>query len=422
MKASILVVGDELLGGRCQDTNSGWLCSRLRALGLEIVEGRCGPDDQSWIASAMSDLAKKSDLVLVTGGLGPTPDDLTREGLSIFLADPLVVDEEAFAWIQEHFSNAGLEMGPSQSRLAMRPSGAACFPNHVGTAPSILSRDEGTAIWLLPGPPRELHDAWERHVKKWLVTQGQRDQVVKPITIKCFGLIEADLESRLGSLADRSHRPLAGTRISQGEFHLHLDPCGVDQASMDECARRARSQLHPYDFGQDAQTLPQIVGVRLKARGETLSTAESCTAGLISSAIVGVSGSSEWFHGGWVVYSNQMKQSCLDVSSELIERDGAVSREVVESLARAATSQSGSDWALAVSGVAGPGGGTPEKPVGTVWIACHGPGMSHQRCFRFSGDRSVVRHRSMMASLQMLRWSLEGVDPLTPMSWDVAND
>lgn len=418
MKAAILVIGDELLGGRCQDTNSGWLCRELAALGIHVEEIRSGPDDRIWISQAMSDMTSKCDLLMVTGGLGPTPDDLTREGLSDFLDDPLVVDEMASSWIVATFSDANLEMGPSQLRMATRPSAARCFRNHVGTAPSILAEQDTASLWLLPGPPRELHDAWSRHVCEWLSQRGVSTQTVQPVTIKCFGLIEAALEERLGSLVARSNRPLAGTRISGGEFHLHLDPCGVDQRVLDDCVSVAHERLRPYDFGRDSQTLASVIGEMLSSRGERMSTAESCTSGLISSALVDVPGSSEWFSGGWIVYSNEMKRSCLGVSEDLFESVGAVSREVVESLARESSLRSGSDWAVAVSGVAGPGGGTPAKPVGTVWIACHGPEVSCQRRFRFTGDRSVIRQRSTSAALQLLRWSLEGHDPMTAMSWD----
>lgn len=418
MKASILVIGDELLGGRCRDTNSGWLCRCCSSLGVEVVEIRSGPDDADWISRAISDMAEACDLLLVTGGLGPTPDDLTREGLSRFLSDPLLLDDEAMSWLESFFADANLEMGSTQSRLAMRPSTARCFRNHVGTAPAILSEHDGTAIWLLPGPPVELRDAWERHVCVWLAERGVSDQPVKPVTIRCFGLIEASMEERLGSLVSRSNKPLAGTRISGGEFHLHLEPCGVDQSAMDDCVARARQMLHPYDFGQGSETLASVVGELLRARGERLSTAESCTSGLISSAMVDIPGSSEWFCGGWVVYSNQMKQSCLGVPEDLIDSVGAVSREVVESLAKNAIASSGSQWSIAVSGIAGPDGGTPQKPVGTVWIACHGPGMECQRRFRFRGDRAIVRQRATAASLQLLRWCLDGEDPMTPMSWD----
>ncbi|MBG83101.1 MAG: hypothetical protein CMJ40_00980 [Phycisphaerae bacterium] len=418
MKASILVIGDELLGGRCRDTNSGWLCSSCASFGIEVLETRCGPDDPGWISRAISEMTIGCDLLLVTGGLGPTPDDLTREGLSEFLSDPLVVDDEAASWIESFFADADLEMGPSQSRLTMRPSTATCYRNHVGTAPAILSEQENTAIWLLPGPPRELHDAWQRHVSEWLSRRGVSGQSVKPVTVRCFGLIEASMEERLGSLASRSNRPLAGTRISGGEFHLHLEPCGADQSTMDACVAAAREKLKPYDFGLDSQSLSSVIGELLRARGERLSTAESCTSGLISSAMVDIPGSSEWFSGGWIVYSNEMKHSCLGVPEDLLASVGAVSREVVEALARNAIFNSGSQWSIAVSGIAGPDGGTPEKPVGTVWIACHGPGMEWQRRFRFRGDRATVRQRATAASLQLLRWCLDGHDPMTPMSWD----
>lgn len=421
MKAAILVIGDELLGGRCQDTNSGWLCGALCSLGIGVSEVRSGPDDMDWIAAAMSDLSDDCDLLLVTGGLGPTPDDLTREGLAKFLNVELVEDERAFSWIEASFIESGLEMNSSQSRLATRPSGATCHRNHAGTAPSIHVDGESCAIWLLPGPPRELHDAWRRHVCPWLSDNGILGRNVEPVTIKCFGLIEASLEERLGPLADRSNKPLAGTRISGGEFHLHVDPCGVDQVVMDACVRSARERLSPYDFGTDDEVLAGVVGSLLQERGQSLSTAESCTSGLISSAIVDVPGSSDWFRGGWVVYSNEMKIDCLELSPSIIEASGAVSREVVEAMARGSIARSGSDWALAVSGIAGPGGGTAEKPVGTVWIACHGPGVEVQRCFRFTGGRSIVRQRAAAASLQMLRWCLAGHDPKTVMSWDAGS-
>ncbi|MDG2424391.1 MAG: CinA family nicotinamide mononucleotide deamidase-related protein [Phycisphaerales bacterium] len=419
MKAAILAIGDELLGGRCQDTNSTWLSGRCALMGVQVLETRSVGDDLERIVAALQSLLAEADLVFMTGGLGPTRDDLTRESVASLLGQELVEDSGAMEWLEAFFSNRSLEMGASQRRLATRPSGGTCFRNHVGTAPTIHARATHGDLWLLPGPPAEMHDAWDRHVDAWLREALGGVVISKSVDIRSFGLIEATFEERLGESTRRDHRPLLGTRVSRDEFLLHIDPAGVSQDVMESCVKDCSARLHPWNYGTGTDTLQSVVGSLLRDRGEMLATAESCTGGWIGRDIVDVSGSSAWYAGGWIVYSNEMKASQLGVDKAVLEKHGAVSEPVVRSLAESAASLSGAQWGLSVSGIAGPDGGTPDKPVGMVWIGCHGPSGTFARCFNLGTDRMRIRRRAASMSLQILRWCLVGEDPMTPTSWDL---
>ncbi|MEE2907132.1 MAG: CinA family nicotinamide mononucleotide deamidase-related protein [Planctomycetota bacterium] len=419
MKAAILAIGDELLGGRCQDTNSTWLAGHCVKLGVPLLETRSVGDDPTQIVNALRSLLDQVDVVFTTGGLGPTRDDLTRESLANLLGESLEQDGDAGQWLEAFFNERGLEMGASQRRLATRPESGTCYRNHVGTAPSIHAKALSGDIWLLPGPPAEMRDAWTRHVDPWLRDQLGGIPVIESVNLKCFGLIEASFEERLGEFTSRDHRPLLGTRVSRDEFLLHVDPAGASDQAMQSCVAECKRRLHPWEFGMGQDTLQSVVGALLRDRGETLATAESCTGGWIGSSIVDIPGSSGWYAGGWIVYSNQMKQNQLGIASNLLEDHGAVSDLVVQSLAESAARIADSQWGLSVSGIAGPEGGTASKPVGTVWIGCHGPGISVERCFQLGTDRMRIRRRAVSMSLQLLRWCLLGEDPMTPTSWDM---
>ncbi|MCH2152518.1 MAG: CinA family nicotinamide mononucleotide deamidase-related protein [Phycisphaerales bacterium] len=423
MKAAILAIGDELLGGRCLDTNSHWLAVQLARLQISLVETRCIADESSCIIEALRSVCEHVDLVILTGGLGPTPDDLTREALSEAIGQPLVSDEKAAEWIGRYFVDRSLPMADSQARLAQRPERAESYPNHVGTAPSLrCSLDRSGAdpvvIWALPGPPAELQDAWSRHLEPWLIASASASATVEPVALKSFGLLEADFVVRLGDLADRNRAPRLGTRVSQDVFLLQIDPAGATREQTVMTATGCRDLLEPYLFGDGHQSLAESLGALLSERGQSMVTAESCTGGMIGASLVGVPGASEWYRGGWVTYANEMKSTCLDVSVECLESGGAVSEEVVRQMARQSRLHSGADWSVAVSGIAGPGGGTSDKPVGTVWIGWSGPDQLHSRLFRLGTDRSRIRMRAVMMSLQLLRWSVLGVDPMTPTAWD----
>ena len=419
MDAAILAVGDELLGGRCQDTNSTWLCARCAGLGIRVIETRTVGDDLGKIVDSLQSLSRDVDLVILTGGLGPTQDDLTREAVANFLSSDLIEDSQAMGWLTEFFASRSLEMGESQRRLAMRPSNATCHRNHAGTAPGIHVRGDQADYWLLPGPPFEMQDLWDRHVELWLRDELGGVPVSESVDLKAFGLIEARFEELLGDLTRRDQRPLLGTRVSQDEFLLHVDSAGVDASDMDACVDICLERLHPWIYGRRSGSLASIVGSLLLDRGERLATAESCTGGWIGREIVDVPGSSSWFEGGWVVYSNEMKSKQLDVDRALIEHHGAVSEPVVQALAQRAAEKAEAQWSLSVSGIAGPQGGTVDKPVGTVWIGCHGPDGTISRCFNLGKDRTRIRRRTVSMALQLLRWRLLGEDPMTPTSWDI---
>ncbi len=412
MDAIILSIGDELTLGQAVDTNAAWLSARLVERGIGSLYHLTIPDDRAAIARAVRRAAGEAELVIATGGLGPTADDLTRQALADALGAPLAMNAAALARIEEFFKNRQWPMTPSNRTQALFPLGAEGLENSCGTAPGLKLRLGGATIVSLPGVPVEMMAMFDRHVAPLLTAQTGR--VILTAILHTYGLGESRVGERLGELMDRARNPKVGTTVAGGVVSVRIrsefPTAAQARAEMDATAADVRRRLGTAVYGEGATTLPEVVGRLLKERGRTVATAESCTAGLVGKLLTDSAGASAYYLGGWIVYANALKSAALDVPADLIARAGAVSEITARRMAEQALARSGADYALALTGVAGPDGGSAEKPAGTVWIALARRGSGapevHAERFVFPGARDLVRERAAKTALNILRLSL----------------
>lgn len=426
--AAVLAIGDELTLGQTLDTNSAWIADRLFARGVPVAEHATVDDDADRITGAMERLAAVHDLLVCTGGLGPTSDDLTRDALARILGERLVEDADALTHIESWFAGRGGM--PAINRVqALRPASARCLPNPHGTAPGLAATCDrlGADIFCLPGPPHEMKPMFESFVEPALRCEPGR--VTLSRIVLTFGVGESRVAERLGELMDRDRpgrgEPLVGTTASRGVVACRVRHTAATEAdaarALDGVEREINRRLGPAVFDRRdpaagdsldiADALPRAVVSLLQAGGGRLAVAESCTAGLLGAEITRIAGSSNVFLGGWLTYSNEMKTAMLGVPAETLQRDGTVSGACALAMARGALDRSGADHALSITGIAGPGGGTPEKPVGSVWIGrASAGGDAEARLFRFRGNRDAVRAWAMRTALGLLRLRLVGRD------------
>ena len=405
--ARIISIGDELLQGSSADTNAGWIAKQLSRHGCLVDGVDTVPDEVDRITRAFQEAAASADLVIATGGLGPTPDDVTRAGLAGALGCDVIEDPAAVEWIESVLEGRGVSMLPLQRLMGERPSSARWHPNARGLAPILSAHVDGTPVWVLPGPPSEMRRGWEDHVSSSLTDGGASLRWFG--TLKCQGLFEADAAARLGPLLDRSNDVLLSTRVSNWLFVVTAS--SEDQTQGRSVLEEVRQRLMPWSLHPDDETMSAAVGRVLRDSQATVSTAESCTGGGIGGELVDTPGSSEWFHGGVITYTNESKSRELAVPVECFEvgGPGAVSKEVAAAMASGVRDRFKTDWAISVTGIAGPDGGSPHKPVGTVWIGISGTSVSDTRRFQFTGDRAAVQRQTALAAQQLLRLHVLGV-------------
>jgi nicotinamide-nucleotide amidase len=418
---ALLSIGDELVLGQTLDTNSKWLSARLLDLGVRVVEHRTVADDLALQREAIVTLASRVDLVISTGGLGPTADDIMREALAHAAGDELVEDAAALAEVEAWFARSGRTMPAGNRVQALRPAGGRCLTNERGTAPglalTITAGPNPCDVYCLPGPPHEMQGMFEAFIAPAIRRAPGRTVIAR--ALHTFGMGESAIAGVLGDLMRRDRNPLVGTTASDGVVSCRIRFEGeADEATaqreVDAMAERVRGLLGDVVFGEGDDTLASVVLDALRARRQTLATAESCTGGMIGQALTAIPGSSDVYAGGWITYANEMKSREVGVDPALIERDGAVSRSVVLAMASGALAALGPtgapvDHAVAVSGVAGPGA-SESKPAGTVWIGLASrDGAPEARLFRFPGGRHTVRVRSTQVALALLRRRLLGL-------------
>ena len=411
--AEILAIGSELLTPHRIDTNSLHLTDKLNALGIDVrFKGVVG-DDPDAVAGAFRTALSRADVVISTGGLGPTADDLTREAVALVLGRALVRDASVEAAIRRRFEQRRLHMPDGNLKQADVPAGGEALPNPNGTAPGIWVAHGEQIIVLLPGPPREMREIYSAHVAGRLQARTGGRQVRRRMI-----RIAGRAESHVDEIAAPIYTPWASSSIpietsilaSPGQIELHLSARGDDlpaiDRALDDGVRTLADALAPAVFSVDGRSLEAVVGELLHARSWTLSVAESCTGGLVGARLTDVAGSSAWFAGGVIAYANQSKRRDLEVDAGLLDRHGAVSEPVAEAMADGVRARFGTEAAISITGIAGPDGGTPDKPVGTVAIAVQAGQARHVRTFRFAGDRQMVRQQSVIAALEMLRQAL----------------
>ena len=411
MDTIILSIGNELLSGQNVDTNASWLAGRLTACGARVRGFVVCGDDAADLARRLKDAVVAADLVVATGGLGPTADDVTREAIATALGVGLHEEPQALAQIQEIFARWGRPMHPSNRRQAQVPDGASIMPNSNGTAPGICHVTDRAMLFAMPGVPSEMKAMFERSVLP-LVDKRIGGAGAAIMSVACFGMSEAKLAEHIGDLMTPGRVPAVGTTASGGVITVRIVAHGAScteatqmaQADVDEVKRR----LGDVVIGAGGETLEGVVGRLLLASRKTVATAESCTGGLIAKRLTDLPGSSGYFLQGVVTYSNDAKVQRLGVAAGLIEQHGAVSEEVARAMASGCREAAGSDYALATTGVAGPGGGSPDKPVGLVYagLAC-ADGVEVVRLdIGAHFGRADVRDRAAKSLLNLLRLRL----------------
>lgn len=406
MKAEIIAVGSELLTPDRVDTNSLFLTEELNKLGIEVVRKTVVGDERALLLEAFRDAVNRVPLTIASGGLGPTEDDLTREAVAELLGRRLVRNDSIVRAIEARFRSFNRPMPETNLRQAMVPEGGEPLHNPRGTAPGLWIEDGERVIALLPGPPRELKPLFQEQVLPRLQRRVSSSRMFHR-ELRVTGLGESHVDSVAGPVYTRFPEVQTTVLASPGEVQIHLRTWTNDathaQATLDELERGLNLALHDRIFSRDGSPLEVVVANELLKQNATIAAAESCTGGLLAERLTSIAGSSAYFLGGVVCYSNEMKTAWADVPQEVIASKGAVSSEVAVALAEGIRRRVSSTLGVGITGIAGPGGGSEEKPVGTVHIALASAAGSRSRTLRFPGDREMVRMQASQAALDMIR-------------------
>lgn len=404
--AEIITVGTELLLGQLVDTNTATIASALAAAGFDVHRETSVGDNEARIAAAVREALARADVAICAGGLGPTVDDLTREAIASAFDRPLIIDEPSLAAIEARFARHRWTMAPNNRRQAMTPAGATVFDNPHGSAPGFAVDDGSRVAIALPGPPGELEPMLRERAMPWLVERFGVAAVIVTRVLHTVGIGESDLDERIADLFRSSRNPSIAVLARPGLVDVKLTAKAADRASaapmIAALEARVRERLGDSIFATDDGSLEQSIGEALRARGWSIGVAESCTGGLVAAAIASVPGASDYFKGGVIAYADDAKAQLLGVDPALIARHGAVSGEVASAMAAGARDRLGATLAVATTGVAGPGGGTPAKPVGLVYVALARPsGEVAVRRLDLPGNRGVIQRRATIAALSM---------------------
>jgi nicotinamide-nucleotide amidase len=407
MNAVILAIGDELVSGQTVDSNSAYLARKLGERGIACGAHATLPDRRGPLSAGFDRAARDGDIVLATGGLGPTADDLTRQALADALGCGLTMDEASLAHIAELFDRRGRTMTDANRIQAMVPDLARPIRNEVGTAPGIYAELHGAKLFALPGVPSEMRWMFDHGVACHLPAGGG---VILHHLVLTYGLGESDVGSRIADLMKRDGPLKVGTTAAAGLIGIRITAEGESESAagdmIETVVADVRNRLGDVVVGRADETLAAVVLRLLRQRGQMLATAESCTGGGIGAMLTSVAGSSDAYAGGVVTYTNELKQSLLGVPDALLAAHGAVSEPVARAMAEGCRERLGVDWAVAVTGIAGPGGGSADKPVGLVHSAVAGPDGTTADRHVFGGDRQGVRTRAAYTVLNALRLRL----------------
>jgi nicotinamide-nucleotide amidase len=406
MKAEIIAVGSELLTPDRLDTNSLFLTEELNKLGIEVVRKTIVGDNRELLAEAFRDALDRVPLIIASGGLGPTEDDLTRETVAELLGRKLIQNDAILRYIEGRFRQLGREMPAVNVRQAMVPEGAEVLENPRGSAPGLWLEDKGRFVALLPGPPRELKPMYQEQVLPRLEKRRSGIRMFHR-ELRVAGMGESAVEQRIRPIYTRYSDVNTTILAAPGEIQIHLrlwtDQAEHAQKTLDEIVQGFELALTDRIYSQDGSSMEEVIARILTMNNATISAAESCTGGLLAQRLTSIAGSSSYFLGGAVCYSNEMKTAWANVAAELIQKKGAVSTEVAIALADGIRRNVGSTLGVGITGIAGPGGGSDEKPVGTVHIALSHAGGVKARGVRFPGDREAIRWHASQLALDMVR-------------------
>jgi nicotinamide-nucleotide amidase len=407
MNAEIVAIGTELLLGQNVDTNSAWLAQQLALLGVDVYGFQQVGDNEKRMEAAIKGACERSQVVITTGGLGPTVDDLTRKVAAKVGQKTLVYYENLAKAMEAKFFRSGKPFPQSNLNQAFIPQGATLIPNPVGTAPGFILKIDKTYLVTLPGVPSEMKAMFDQTVKPFLKGLEPATSIIKSRVYRTTGMSESRLNEKIADIFESSQNPTIGVLAHPEGVDIRLTAKAPNDEEADKLidalGKVLLTRLPNNIYGLDKDELESIVGQMLTTRHMTLATAESCTGGLISRRITQVSGSSTYFLRGYVVYSNEAKSDMLKVDPKMIKNKGAVSAEVAEALAVNARTQSAASVAISTTGIAGPTGGTEEKPVGLVYIGLSDDQTTHTFKFQFTGDREVVQLKASQAALEILR-------------------
>lgn len=410
MVVELVSVGTELLLGNIVNTNARYLSEKCAMLGLNVYYQTTVGDNEERLSEVIKTALNRSDIVILNGGLGPTEDDLTKETCARVMGLPLVKDAHTEERLKEYYRERKKEDLPESNwKQAVIPEGAVVFDNENGTAPGLVVEQDGKTVILVPGPPNELYPMMENQICPYL--QKKNEDVILSQMVKICGFGESKVEEMILDLIDKQTNPTLATYAKQGEVHLRVT---ARAASEEEARKLLKPMVKEIKkrFGEavyttdEKETLTDVVVKLLKKHELTVTTAESCTGGLLAGTLVGVPGVSEVFREGFVTYSNKAKRKLLDVSKSTLKKYGAVSAQTAKEMAKGGVFATDSDICVAITGLAGPDGATPEKPIGLVYIACYMNDKVHVEEFRFKGDRQKIRERSVIQALDVLRRSI----------------
>ena len=406
MKAEIITIGGELLDGSQVDLNAVYLGSRLTSLGAEVVRISSVPDAVDDIEEATSRALDRADLVITTGGLGVTADDRTKHAVARLLGRKLVLDEGVLEKVRARFEARNVPMPEINIAMAMLPEGARSIENQRGTAPGLLFEKGEALLFVLPGVPVELRSMFENFVSPFLEGKGLR-RLAQERLIRTTGLAESEIAERVEQLARRLARTDVVYLPSATGVDLKVIGRGRTSVEAGKTAEKSQekiaAKLGPYVYARGDESLEKVVGYLLSMGGSTLSVAESCTGGRVGWRLTRVPGSSDYFKGGVIAYSDDLKRRLLGVKAAVLNKHGAVSEETALMMARGVREKCATDYGLAITGVAGPGGGTKKKPVGMVFVAVAGGAGERVRELRLGGGRGGIRRAACQAALELLR-------------------
>lgn len=411
MNAEIIAVGTELLLGQIVNTNAQFLAQELASLGMGVYYHTVVGDNLQRLVQTFQQAWERSHVVILTGGLGPTTDDITREGVALALDRPLSFHEDVWQEIIGQMWRTNRPIPENNRRQAMVPQGATVLPNPRGTAPGLAIAEGSRLAVLLPGPPREMQPMFVGYVRPLLVERIGHG-VILSRNLRVIGIGESALEEQIADLIEAQSNPTIALYASLGELQIRITAKAEDEGIAHDLIApietAIRQRIGSAIYGVDADTLPGVLGQLLREHGYQLALAESCTGGLLGSMITDVPGSSAYFGAGHITYSNDAKQSMLGVPMQLIAEHGAVSAACAQAMAAGARKVSGADVGIAITGIAGPDGGTAEKPVGTVYIAVVAPEGELVEELALRGERAAIRARSAKTAINLARLLLLG--------------
>ena len=412
--AEIITVGTELLLGHVVDTNTSLIARALADIGIDVYRQTSVGDNQERIASAVREALARADVVLCAGGLGPTVDDLTRAAVACAVGQPLELCQDALQKLKQYFASLGRPLSDNNALQAYAPRGALLLDNPLGTAPGFISETGGRAVIVMPGVPRELAAMLRDQAIPWIVEKFTAAERLITRVFKTIGVPESEVDKRIDDLFRAGVNPSIAVLAHDGQVDVKVTAKAATvqeaRALIGELEPELRARLGSCIYAVDGGGIEEVLGSKLRERGWSIATAESCTGGLIAAMLTSVAGSSDYFRGGAVTYSNTAKTELLGVSPATLQRHGAVSAQTAAQMAQGARARFSADIGLSVTGIAGPGGGTAEKPVGLVYVGfASSEKHALARRYQFAGSRELIRRRAALTALTWVwRWAGRG--------------